>query len=79
LAAQTDIQNLRQVQRLFPEAAGQDQLVVDMGDIVDQDVEPALLFLDLLEQRLDLGVVGMVDAHGNACAAGGLVTASAVS
>ena len=40
------------------------------GDgVVHQDIEAALLALDLLEQRGDLLVVGVVDLHRNALAA----------
>ena len=44
-------------------------LVADDRGVVHQDVEPALLALDLFEQGLRLFVVGMVDADGDARAA----------
>ena len=44
---------------------------MDRAGVVDENIDPALLALHLLEQRLHLGVVGMVDAHRDALAAGG--------
>jgi hypothetical protein len=43
---------------------------MDRTGIVHQDVEPALLALDLLEEGFDFLVVSMIDPNGNTSAAG---------
>ena len=48
-------------------------------DVVDQDVEPALLGADALDQRFDLVGHQMIDRNGDALAAGRRTTSSAVS
>ena len=45
-------------------------LVADDRCVVDQNVDPALFPFDLIEQRLHLVVVGMVDADGDPLATG---------
>ena len=41
------------------------------GDAVDEDVQPAVIAGDACEEGLDLGLDGVIDAHGDAGAAGG--------
>ena len=41
------------------------------GDAVDEDIQPAVLAGDAREERLDLGLDGVIDAHRDAGAAGG--------
>ncbi len=53
---------------LLPELGAVVEILVATPDIVDQDVEPALLLGDPREQRLDLRVVAVVAAHGDALA-----------
>ena len=53
----------------LPEPGPAHHLVADDRGVVDQDVEPALLGPDPVEQRLRLLVVGVVDLDGDALAA----------
>ena len=67
--AHADVDHLPVGERLFPERLRLGQVFGQREGVVDQDVEPALLALDLLEQRGDLIVVGMVDLDRDALAA----------
>jgi hypothetical protein len=68
-AAQSDVQDVDDVERLLPERCPRHHLVADDGGVVHQDVEPALLALDLLEQGFRLLVIGMIHPDGDALAA----------
>src|SRR5581483_6670829 len=63
--SQAHIENPHQLERLLPEAARVDQIVVYQCSVVDEYVEPAVLALDLLEDGLHLSVIGMIASDGN--------------
>src|SRR3546814_19335852 len=67
-AAQADVEHVDDAEWLLPEVPGRGQIVVQRTGIVDEDVEPPGFAANLLEQRLHLRVVTMIDAHGNALA-----------
>src|ERR1700704_2824406 len=60
-----DVHHLPIGQRLFPERLRLRQILWQRERVVDQDVEPALIAFDPLEQPRDLVVIAMVDLHGN--------------
>src|SRR5208283_3929291 len=59
------------VDGLFPELRPPHHVVTDECGIVHEDVDPALLAPDLIEERLHLVIIAVVDAHGNSVAARG--------
>ena len=59
---------MSQWHRGFPRTARLGQVLGKGEDVVDQDVDSALLALDLVEQRRHLTVIGMVDLDGDAFA-----------
>ncbi|MNE67931.1 hypothetical protein D3C80_1635680 [compost metagenome] len=68
--AQPHVEDPHQLQRLFPEWTGIDQVLMKERGVVDQQVEAPLFLADPLEQRLDLRVVAVVAGHGDAQSAG---------
>ena len=70
--AQADIQNPGKFQRLLPETAGIDQLVVNVSGVVDQYVQPVLLGVDLLKDRPGRGIVGVIALDADTLAASGI-------
>ncbi|MNO99489.1 hypothetical protein D3C76_912600 [compost metagenome] len=69
--AQAHIDDAHQLQGLFPEWPRLDQLVMNKGRIIHQQIQVPTLTFHLGEQRLDLGIVGVIANHGNAMATGG--------
>jgi hypothetical protein len=67
VGAQPDGEQIRDGRRLRPERAADDG---DLGRVVDQDVELALLAADRGEQLRDRLVIAVVDGHRHAQAAG---------
>ncbi len=55
----------------LPERAPPAEQGVLAGDAVDEHVEPAVVADDAGEERFDLGLDGVIDAHGDTGAAGG--------
>ena len=51
---------------MFPEATRQRRGVGDLVDIVGQDVEPAMVSINLFEERSDLLVIVVVNPAGDA-------------
>ncbi|MNN07618.1 hypothetical protein D3C81_1204470 [compost metagenome] len=66
---QANFQDPGHFQRLLPERPRHDQLVMQEGGVVDQDIEPAGFLAYAAEQRLDLLVVAVIAGHSNAAAA----------
>jgi len=60
-----------QFQRGLPEISRGQAAFVAAPGVVDEDVEPTLLFFHALEQGFDLFVLSVVAAHGDAAAAAG--------
>ena len=67
--AQADVEDVHQVERLAPEGPWLDQVVVQEGRVVDEDVEAAGLLRDALEQRGHLGIVAVIAGHRDAAPA----------
>ena len=71
LAAQTDIKNIGHVDGLFPKSAGLNQIIMDEGNVVHQNIEASRFFFYLLKQRFDLGVIAVITNNRDTFAAGG--------
>ena len=66
VGAQTHVDHVDKVQRLFPEGAGRDQVHrVNGGGIVDQDIDLASLRLDPGKGACHRFIVGMVTGYGD--------------
>src|SRR5580658_1782784 len=63
---QADVENLGELERLLPETARLDEVIVNTGGVVHQDVEAARLVGDAGKQFLHRAVVAVVTRHGNA-------------
>jgi hypothetical protein len=66
---QADIEDVNKLQRTLPETARRDQLIVNGGGVVDQNIQPALVLRNALEQLFDLSIPRVVDRDGDAAAA----------
>lgn len=59
-------------ERLLPERHARQRpvhVLVPAPHVVDEEIEPAVLVADATEERLDVGVNGVVAAHGDAAPA----------
>ena len=68
--AQADIEDVDELERLGPEAARLDELVVQEGRVVDEDVDVALLLGNAREQRRHLCIIAVIAGHGDAATTG---------
>ncbi|MCY1401245.1 hypothetical protein D9M71_163600 [compost metagenome] len=68
--AQSHVEDVHQLQGFLPEGTGVDQILVQEGHVVHQQVEAALLLFDTGEQRAHLLVITMVAGHGDTQATG---------
>ncbi|MNZ44668.1 hypothetical protein D3C78_623010 [compost metagenome] len=68
---QADIEDAHQLQRLGPERPRLDQLIMDEGRVVDQQIQVPAFAFNLGEQRLHLGIVAMIAGHRDALPAHG--------
>src|SRR5690606_19373483 len=67
---QAHIEHIYHAQILLPERPRKDQLVMQEGGIIDQQIEPAMLRSHLLEQAGYLGIVGMIATNRDPTTAG---------
>src|SRR5699024_4542225 len=68
---QAHIEHIYHTQFLFPERSRKDQLVMQEGGIIDQQIEPAMLRSHLLEQAGYLSIVGMIATNRDPTTTGG--------